>query len=147
MKLVDTSVWIPFLRRKGEPGVKQHVANLIAASEAAYTCPVRFELIAGALDQEKPGVTKALSFSARIEMTRADWDLAADAANTLRAAGVTIHYPSKIPLRDHLRVMPGVAFPESFPPLVHQSANNSLLSIGRIPPGLAGAGGVGEATC
>ena len=90
MKLVDTSVWIPFLRRKGEPGVKQHVANLIAASEAAYTCPVRFELIAGALDQEMPGVTKALSFSARIEMTRADWDLAADAANTLRAAGVTV---------------------------------------------------------
>ncbi len=90
MKLVDTSVWIPFLRRKGEPGVKQHVANLIAASEAAYTCPVRFELIAGALDQEMPGVTEALSFSTRIEMTRADWDLAADSANTLRTKGVTV---------------------------------------------------------
>lgn len=90
MKLVDTSVWIPFLRRKGEPGVKQHVANLIAASDAAYTCPVRFELIAGALDQEMPGVTKALSFARRIEMTRADWDLAADSANTLRTTGVTV---------------------------------------------------------
>lgn len=90
MRLLDTSVWIPFLRRRGEASVKRHVANLMAASEAAYTCPVRFELLAGALDQEMPGVLHALSFATRIEMTPDDWNLAAESARSLRAAGVTV---------------------------------------------------------
>jgi predicted nucleic acid-binding protein len=90
MRLLDTSVWIPFLRRKGDEGVKRHVANLIAASEAAYTCPVQFELMAGAQEQELPGVLEALSFATRIEMTRSDWDLAADSARALRTAGATV---------------------------------------------------------
>jgi predicted nucleic acid-binding protein len=90
MKVLDTSVWIPFLRRRGEASVKRHVATLIAASEAAYTCPVRFELLAGARDQEMPGVIHALSFATRIEMTPDHWNLAAESAQTLRSGGVTV---------------------------------------------------------
>ncbi len=90
MKLLDTSVWIPFFRRKGDAGVKQYVANLIAANEAAFTCPVKFELTVGALDQEISGLLKGLSFATRIEMTKSDWDLAADSGRRLRKAGVTL---------------------------------------------------------
>lgn len=90
MRLLDTSVWIPFLRRKGEPSIKRHVANLIAASEAAYSCPIRFELAGGARDEEMPGVDRALSFAVRIEMTAHDWDRAANSARVLRNAGLIL---------------------------------------------------------
>ncbi len=90
MKLLDTSVWIPFLRRKGDPAVKQRVANLIAANEAAYTCPVWYELVSGALDQELQPLLKGLSFATRLELRVTHWDLAAESGRTLRKAGITL---------------------------------------------------------
>ncbi|MEM9481242.1 MAG: PIN domain-containing protein [Verrucomicrobiota bacterium] len=90
MKLLDTSVWIPFLRRKGDPGAKRYVANVIAADEAAYTCPVSFELVGGALDQELPGVMEALTFADRLPLEEADWDAAGEASRELRKAGVNV---------------------------------------------------------
>jgi len=44
MRLVDSSVWVEFLRRRGDPAVKQVIAHLLQADLAAYTCPVLFEL-------------------------------------------------------------------------------------------------------
>lgn len=90
MILIDTSAWIEFFRRKGNPLVKQRIATLITANEAAYSCPVVFELISGALDQELPAISKGLSFATRIQLSPSDWDMAAHSARTLRKAGVTV---------------------------------------------------------
>lgn len=43
MRLVDTSLWLAFLRAKGDPRIKPEVTRLIEADLAAYTSPVRFE--------------------------------------------------------------------------------------------------------
>lgn len=90
MKLLDTSIWIEFLRRAGNPDVKRYVANLIASSDAAYTCPIRFEVIAGAFDPEIPSILRAFSFAARYELTSSDWDLSGEAARKLRKAGIKV---------------------------------------------------------
>jgi predicted nucleic acid-binding protein len=47
MKLVDSSAWVEFLRRRGDPKVKDIVARLLQSEQAAYTCPIRFELLSG----------------------------------------------------------------------------------------------------
>ena len=60
MKLVDTSAWIEFLRKKGDPAIKQAVARLIDADLAAWTCPVRFELLSGARPGERADVEQVL---------------------------------------------------------------------------------------
>ena len=46
--LIDTSAWIEFFRPKGDPHVKALVRDLVAIKQAAYTCPVAFELVTGA---------------------------------------------------------------------------------------------------
>jgi predicted nucleic acid-binding protein len=90
MTIIDTSAWIEFFRKKGDPVVKQSIANLITANEAAYTCPVLFELVYGAFDRELADVKQGLSFATRIDLTRSDWDLAAESARILRKAGITV---------------------------------------------------------
>jgi hypothetical protein len=53
MKLVDTSAWVEFLRRQGDAQVKHTIARLLQADQAAYTCPIRFELLSGAKSHEE----------------------------------------------------------------------------------------------
>ncbi|MBX3747590.1 MAG: hypothetical protein KF833_19965 [Verrucomicrobiae bacterium] len=43
MMLVDTSLWIEFLRRRGDARAKQAVARMLEAELAAFTCPVRHQ--------------------------------------------------------------------------------------------------------
>ena len=45
MTLIDTSAWIEFFRAKGDAALKSRVADLISFGEAAYTCPIHFELL------------------------------------------------------------------------------------------------------
>ena len=47
MKLVDSSAWVEFLRRKGDSKIKHIVARLLEVDQAAYTCPIQFELLSG----------------------------------------------------------------------------------------------------
>lgn len=88
--LIDTSAWIEFLRRNGDPELKSRVADLVASGRAAYTCPVRFELFTGARKSEQRTLAEALSFAERIPVTAAHWDKAAAHAAALRAMGVTV---------------------------------------------------------
>lgn len=85
--LIDTSAWIEFFRRQGNPVVKSQVADLIALGAAAYTCPVRYELVLGARPKELPDLNQALGFSNRVVVTPAHWDRAAVLAEKLRAKG------------------------------------------------------------
>ena len=90
MKLVDTSAWIEFLRRQGDPAIKQAVARLIQADQAAYTCPIEFELLSGARSNEEADLENALGFSRRIVFEPADWAAAALLERQLLAKGLTV---------------------------------------------------------
>ena len=85
--LIDTSAWIEFFRPKGDPLIKARVADLIGLGTAAYTCPIRYELILGARPEELDDVHQALGFSQRIIVTPAHWDTAASLGAMLRLKG------------------------------------------------------------
>ena len=88
--LIDTSAWIEFLRPKGDAAIKARVAELLGANQASYTCPVAFELLAGARPAEVADVKESLDLAHRLVVEPAHWDAAAQAAATLRARGVTV---------------------------------------------------------
>jgi predicted nucleic acid-binding protein len=90
MTIVDSSAWIEFLRRKGDPTVKQWVARLIEADLAAYTCPVRFELWCGVKREEEGDLEEAFRFSHHVPFEIADWRGAALLERQLRSKGVTV---------------------------------------------------------
>jgi predicted nucleic acid-binding protein len=90
MKLVDSSAWIEFLRKHGDPGVKQVVARLIQTDLAAYTCPIRFELLSGVKPHEEADLEQALAFSHHLRFETEDWHAAALLERQLRAKGQTI---------------------------------------------------------
>jgi predicted nucleic acid-binding protein len=90
MKLVDSSAWIEFLRRKGDPVVKQRVAQLIEADLAAYTCPVRFELFSGVKREEEGDLEEAFRLSHHVPFETEDWQGAALLEREFRANGLTV---------------------------------------------------------
>jgi predicted nucleic acid-binding protein len=51
--LIDSSAWIPALRRRPDPQLRPRIDALIATNEAATTGMVRIELLRGARDQEQ----------------------------------------------------------------------------------------------
>ena len=73
MKLLDTSVWVEFLRQRGDPAVKQAVARLLLTDAAADTCPVRFDLLSGVKAGEEADLAQALAFSQHLPVDRAPW--------------------------------------------------------------------------
>ena len=90
MKLVDTSAWIEFLRRKGDPVVKHAVARLLQADRVACTCPVRFELLSGVKPSEEADLQQALALAQHFNFEPADWTAAAQLERQLRGKGLTI---------------------------------------------------------
>jgi predicted nucleic acid-binding protein len=90
MKLIDSSAWVEFLRRKGDPGVKHHVARLLSADQAAYTCPIRFELLSGVKPAEEEDLEEAFHLSHHFPFEQDDWREAARLERQLRAAGLTV---------------------------------------------------------
>ena len=91
MILIDTSAWIEFLRRKGNPAVKQRVAEVMSADAAAFTCPVLFELMAGARDEAEAAlVRQATGFCRRVQFEPRDWEQASEIERTLRGQGAMV---------------------------------------------------------
>ena len=90
MILIDTSGWIDFLRRQGDPVTKSRVAAYIELGEAAYCGPIEFELLVGAKPREMADVKAALGFSTRLPFTQTCWRRAAHIEKQLRAEGVTV---------------------------------------------------------
>jgi predicted nucleic acid-binding protein len=91
MKLVDSSVWVEFLRRKGDPKVKDIVARLLDKDQAAYTCPVRFELLSGVKPHEESDLERAFVLSHHFPFEQDDWREAARLERQWRARG--LHVP------------------------------------------------------
>ena len=90
MKLVDSSAWVEFLRRKGDSKVKDIVARLLEADQTAYTCPIRFELLSGVRAEEEGDLEQAFALSNHIPFEADDWREAAKLERELRAKGLAI---------------------------------------------------------
>lgn len=108
MTLIDTSAWIEFFRPKGDPRVKALVRDLITIKEAAFTCPVAFELLTGARKEELDDLRTGLDLASRIVLLPEHWDLAGSSNAALRARGInlpasdlliaTVAHSEKLPL-------------------------------------------------
>ena len=90
MTLIDTSAWIEFFRPKGDPHVKALVRDLMTIREAAYTCPVAFELLTGARKEERNDLQTGLDLASRIVLRPEHWDLAGSSNAALRARGINL---------------------------------------------------------
>lgn len=90
MKLVDSSVWVEFLRRKGDARIKQVLARLLQVDQAAYTCPVRFELLSGLRAGEENDLEQAFALSHHFPFEQDDWVEAAQFERQLRARGLSV---------------------------------------------------------
>jgi predicted nucleic acid-binding protein len=90
MILIDTSAWIEFLRRQGDPVTKSRVAAYVEMGEAAYCGPIELELRLGARSAEIEDVNAALGFSTYLDFPRSCWERAAGLEKRLRASGVTV---------------------------------------------------------
>lgn len=90
MVLIDTSVWIEFLRSGGAPSVKRLIRETIERSEAAYTCPVLYELLYGARPHEVGGVRTALSYCTRHEFLPQYWEGAGELGQKLLRSGAAM---------------------------------------------------------
>lgn len=90
MRLIDTSAWVEFLRRKGDPKTKEAVARLLDAELAAYTCPIRFELLSGVRPGEEADLKQVFQFSRHIPFGPEDWVGAATLEREIRGRGLTL---------------------------------------------------------
>lgn len=96
MILVDTSAWIQFFRPKGSPRLKDQVSEAIQRQSAAFTCPIKLELLTGARPTELQDLETGLSFATRIPLLPEHWDQAATYASRMHQKGL------KVPLSDLL---------------------------------------------
>lgn len=90
MTLIDTSAWIEFFRKSGDPQVKKRVAVYVELGDAAYCGPVEFELMTGARPSEIRDIDTAFTMSTLLEFPSACWRRAADIEKELRGKGVTV---------------------------------------------------------
>src|SRR5437016_7467888 len=90
MRLVDSSAWVEFLRRKGDSHIKNVIARLLQADQAAYTCPIRFELLSGVKPTEEDDLEQAFALSHHFPFEPDDWRAAALLERQLRAKGLTV---------------------------------------------------------
>ena len=90
MTLIDTSAWIEFLRRTGNPDVKGRVATYLDAGQAAVCGPIEFELLAGARPTETADIHTAMSFCTALDFGPACWRRAAELERSLRGRGITV---------------------------------------------------------
>ena len=100
--LIDTSGWIEFLRAKGDLILKSQETQLITQGNAAYTCPVSYELIPGAKPHELKDLRTALGMAMRVEATAANWDAASQGDAASQVAAVLRRKGMNFPVPDLL---------------------------------------------
>lgn len=87
--LVDTSVWIEFLRATGSAADRWLTDAVRAEQELAWTEPVLFELLVGASSERHATALRASVAHGPVVRVAglADWEAAASLARQARAAG------------------------------------------------------------
>ena len=90
MYLVDTSVWIEFLRRRGSPKIQAELAPLIRNGSIALTEWIILELMAGIGTGENSGdLLGRLAPVQRLSLPDTGWNATWDMAAHLRKKGVS----------------------------------------------------------
>lgn len=89
MVLVDSSVWIEALRKKGRLDAKVALEALLEEYEAAWCGPVKLEVLGGARANERQALEMQFSCIPYLPMNDAQWDSAKPLAWRLRDRGCT----------------------------------------------------------
>ena len=90
MVLVDTSAWIEFHRRDGNPAVKLAVAGLLHEFEATLCGPVELEFIGGARPSEAARLKAEWALIPYLRNDQKIWRKAAATYSILRAHGLIV---------------------------------------------------------
>lgn len=90
MTLVDSSAWIEFLRKNGNPATSARVDALLESDTAAICGMVELEVLQGLRQHEARRLHTLLQALHFLETTRADYVNAGHRLRRLRQKGVTI---------------------------------------------------------
>lgn len=94
MVLIDSSLWIPSLRRSGSAKDLAAVAERIRSGEAAWCAAVRLELWAGLRDdRERKALGEFKTVVTDLSMSGETWEKAIWLADVGRRKGYKIPYP------------------------------------------------------
>jgi len=97
MVLIDTSSWIDSLRERGRKEVRQRVADLMNAGNAAWCDVVRVELWNGVRgDRERKLMAELETIVPSLPVDQDVWTLAVELAKKARAAGLNLPSPDLI---------------------------------------------------
>jgi predicted nucleic acid-binding protein len=97
MVLVDTSLWVDFLRRRASEEVRLFVQQALQDRTAAYTCPTAMELLGGSRTaKEEAAVRELLELGHHVPLEWAHWALSAQVLRSLQKGG------HRVPLSDVL---------------------------------------------
>ncbi len=89
--LIDTSAWIPALRKGGSTRARNMVSRLIAENRAATAGIIKLELLAGTkTEKEYRELKEELEALVQLQITTDVWDRASHIAYRLRRKGVTV---------------------------------------------------------
>ena len=108
MVLVDSSVWIEALRKRGSLVVKLAVESLLEAYEAQWCSPVRQEVLGGARLEERRHLSFYFSVVPYRPCVESDWERAIALAWKIRDHGLTVPWLdvliASIALHDNVRL-------------------------------------------
>jgi len=90
MVIVDTSAWIEFFRRDGDPLVKLTMRGLLDEFEATLCGPVELEFLGGAREHEREKIQAWFNILPYATNDQKLWRKAADLWANMRKSGVTI---------------------------------------------------------
>lgn len=89
--LVDSSLWVHQLRKRGDPAKRDRVNQLLENGEAAWCPAVRLELWRGVTnDAERKTLRRYEALLPDYEISAEVWDRAIGLADRGRDAGVTV---------------------------------------------------------
>ena len=86
--LIDTSVWIDFVRKSGSDWARAVLTRELSAHTAVFTCPTRFELLANcARARERDLLEDLLAMCRHEPFLPQDWQAASEAGFALARHG------------------------------------------------------------
>lgn len=101
--IIDTSVWIPCLRRGTPPAIQQRVRDLVQSNQAATAGPVFLEVLGGARDAaEYRRLSAEFGALIWIDVTPNTWRAAARDAFDLRRHGISVPFTDALIARTAL---------------------------------------------
>ncbi len=90
MVLVDTSAWIEFFRRDGDPLVKLAMQALVGELEATLCGPVEMEFLGGTRPHERPRIEARFEILPYLNHDPKLWRETVTHYATMRSAGITL---------------------------------------------------------